>query len=100
MWKWVGTAALWLTGPFAGWFSMNLLAYGLVSNLENYPPLWFTLSAGLFSIFWILAAVALALLHQGKARVIHITGCVISLILLAILGPIIFVVAGLIFSAI
>lgn len=99
MWKWAGTLALWLTGPVAGWFGLNLLSFGFVSDLENHPPLWFTLSASLFSIFWVLGAVVVALRHRGRARIIHIVGCVISPTLLAILYPVLFVVLGLIFGA-
>lgn len=72
--KWGATILLWLVSPLAGmagFTTIGELASGRI-DLSSEELIF----AGL-GVLWLAAAVWLGVLHHGRARVIHIAGCIL-----------------------
>jgi hypothetical protein len=80
MWRWAGTAIVWLAGPLVGVLTVSLLAPVMAPNA---PRLTIggdakTAMAMIlaFDAVWLLTAFRLGTRHQGRERRIHWIGAI------------------------
>ncbi|HWW12803.1 MAG TPA: hypothetical protein VN018_09810 [Brevundimonas sp.] len=70
--KWGATILIWLVAPFAGMAAFTTVAELTSGRIDlSVEELIF---AGL-ALLWLAAAILLGRHHHGRARVVHILGC-------------------------
>lgn len=80
--KWGATILLWLVAPLAGMAAFTTLGELTSGRIDlSAEELIF---AGL-GVLWLAAAIWLGLQHHGRARVIHIAGCILPTPVLVLL---------------